>query len=217
MGARGGSRGARPRPRAAVSARGRLRRRAACRADRRSALAAPLLTALASLDGAHRLTPASWAWRSISASSSSLNSSWSSAAAFSSSCSTLDAPSSADVTRGSRSVRDRHLREPLAAALGDLVQRAHAAATFSSLRKSREKVILRRARVLGHAVEVLLGQHPLGEQREDDAADALLEHVEQPRLDQRFSSEYEGWWISTGVPSSRRIAAASRRCSRSSE
>ena len=27
---------------------------------------------------------------------------------------------------------------------------------------------------------------------------------------QRFSSEYEGWWISSGVPSSRRIAAASR-------
>ena len=27
---------------------------------------------------------------------------------------------------------------------------------------------------------------------------------------QRFSIEYEGWWISSGVPSSRRMAAASR-------
>jgi hypothetical protein len=27
---------------------------------------------------------------------------------------------------------------------------------------------------------------------------------------QRFSIEYEGWWINSGVPSSRRIAAASR-------
>ncbi len=27
---------------------------------------------------------------------------------------------------------------------------------------------------------------------------------------QRFSSEYEGWWMSSGVPRSRRIAAASR-------
>jgi hypothetical protein len=27
---------------------------------------------------------------------------------------------------------------------------------------------------------------------------------------QRFSIEYEGWWMRSGVPSSRRIAAASR-------
>ena len=27
---------------------------------------------------------------------------------------------------------------------------------------------------------------------------------------QRLSSEYDGWWITQGVPSSRRIAAASR-------
>ena len=27
---------------------------------------------------------------------------------------------------------------------------------------------------------------------------------------QRLSSEYDGWWISSGVPSSRMIAAASR-------
>ena len=31
---------------------------------------------------------------------------------------------------------------------------------------------------------------------------------------QRFSSEYDGWWISSGVPSSRSIAAASRVRSR---
>ena len=34
---------------------------------------------------------------------------------------------------------------------------------------------------------------------------------------QRFSIEYEGWWISGGVPSPRRIAAASAVCPASYE
>jgi hypothetical protein len=34
-----------------------------------------------------------------------------------------------------------------------------------------------------------------------------------PSSTQRLSIEYDGWWISSGVPRSRRIAAASRvRC-----
>ena len=38
-----------------------------------------------------------------------------------------------------------------------------------------------------------------------------LEHVEQaPSSIQRLSIEYDGWWMSSGVPRSRRIAAASR-------
>ena len=60
--------------------------------------------------------------------------------------------------------------------------------------------------------KVLVGQHALRERREGDAADAeLAERVEQrPASIQRFSIEYDGWWMSSGVPSSRRIAAASR-------
>ena len=109
----------------------------------------------------------------------------SSAATFCSSCSTLEAPISAEVTRGSRSVH------AIAICASDWPRRraisasARTRARFSSVRKSRvRKRPSRGARVLGHAVEVLLGQHPLAERREDDRADPLVaEHVEQLGLD----------------------------------
>ena len=129
------------------------------------------------------LMPLSTAWRSISASSSAESSSLSSAATFASSCSTLLAPMSADVIRGSRSVHAS------ASWASDWPRRAAISfsarirASASSVSRSGEsELVLRRARALGDAVQVLVGQHPLRERREDDAADAeLAEGVEQAR------------------------------------
>ncbi len=57
---------------------------------------------------------------------------------------------------------------------------------------------------------------PCASAREDDAAHPLLlQLLEQALLTlgasiQRLSIEYDGWWISSGVPSSRAMVAASR-------
>ena len=89
----------------------------------------------AELDASQMLIPPSTAYRSISSSSSGSNSRRSSAATFCSSCSTLLAPSSAEVTRGSRSAQ--------AIASCASVWPAAPAISFSA----------------AHALEVLLGDH----------------------------------------------------------
>ncbi len=137
------------------------------------------------LEAAQRLMPLSVACRSISASSSALKSSRSSAATFASSCATLLAPISVDVTRGSRSAHAS------ASCASDWPRRcaisfsARIFARASSVSRSGESDLsLRRPRALGDAVQVAVGEHPLRERREDDAADAdLPERVEQVRLD----------------------------------
>src|SRR5271165_6012358 len=58
------------------------------------------------LEAAQMLMPASTAWWSMAASSSSVKVLWLVAARFSSSCATLLAPMSTEVTRGSRSAQD---------------------------------------------------------------------------------------------------------------
>src|SRR4051794_34917734 len=58
---------------------------------------------------------------------------------------------------------DRHLRERLAAVLGDLVERADAGEVLLGEEVGGEEGALGGARVLGHAVEVLGGQHALAE------------------------------------------------------
>jgi hypothetical protein len=79
---------------------------------------------------------------------------------------------------------DRHLRERLAAPLGDLVERAHVLEALLGEHVLAEEDALGGARVLRHPVEVARGEHALGERRERDAADALvLEHAEQVLLD----------------------------------
>ena len=137
------------------------------------------------LDLSHRLMPASTAWRSISASSSSANSRVSSAPRVSSSCLTLDAPTSGGGhARVAQHPRHRHLRQRLAAALGHLVERAHVREPVLGEHVLAQEHALGGARVRRHAVEVAVGEHALGERREGDAADALLaEHVEQVLLD----------------------------------
>ena len=52
--------------------------------------------------------------------------------------------------------------------------------------------------------------------RDDRVTSAVIGASSRPSVSiQRFSIEYEGWWISSGVPSSRAIVAAS--CVRSGE
>ena len=107
------------------------------------------------------------------------------AARFASSCSTLLAPTSADVTRSSRSAHAS------ASCASDCPRRAAISFSariscdrFSAQHRLRQGFVLRRARVGRYPVEILVGQHPLRERREDDAADAeLAERVQKTALD----------------------------------
>src|SRR4051812_3488385 len=69
---------------------------------------------------------------------------------------------------------DRHLRQLLAAPLRDLVERAHALHVLLVDEVLLEEVVLGRARVLGDAAEVAVGEHSLAERRERDDAHAVL-------------------------------------------
>src|SRR5690606_11956569 len=78
---------------------------------------------------------------------------------------------------------DRHLREALAAAPGDPVERAYVGDVLLVQELLPQRLALRGATVLGDALEVLVGQHSLRQRREDDGADAqLAERFEEPVL-----------------------------------
>ena len=169
-----------------------------------------------SLDRAQRLMPASTACWSIAASSSSSKAEPVDARPG---CppagATLLAPTSTDVTRGvAQRPGQRQLGQRLAAAAArSRSARGRGCSALLGEQLGVERLALRGPRVGRDAVEVAVGEHALGQRRERDAADALvLEDVEQdsPSSTQRLSIEYDGWWISSGVPRSRRIAAASR-------
>ena len=58
------------------------------------------------------------------------------------------------------------------------------ASAWSSIRSGESEPVAARPRALGNPVEILVGEHPLRERREDDAADPeLADRVEQLRLD----------------------------------
>src|SRR5215211_4899359 len=90
----------------------------------------------ASLDAAQMLMPASTACWSISASSSGEKSRCSSAPRVSSSCRTLEAPTSADVTRGSRSVHAIAIWASVCPRRCAISLRPRTRTRFSSVRKS---------------------------------------------------------------------------------
>ncbi len=156
--------------------------------------------------------PLSVAYRSISASSSALSSSRSSAATFVSSCATLLAPISVDVTRGSRSVHASascasDWPRPCAISFSARIL----ARALLGEQVGRERLVLRRPRALGNAVQVAVGEHPLRERREDDAADAELpERVEQvafdPAVQHRVRRLVDQERRSQGVEDRRRLA-----------
>ena len=125
------------------------------------------------LERAQRLMSLSVAWRSISASSPSVKSRLSSAATFASSCSTLLAPARVDGhARVAQRPRERHLRQRLAPRRRDLVQRPQPLArpSVSVGRRATSRPCVARD-PSGMPVEVPVGQQPLRERREDDAAD----------------------------------------------
>ena len=131
------------------------------------------------------LIPASTAYCSISASSSSSKSRRVERADV---VLELRDAAGADQGRGHARVaqrpRQRELGQRLPAALRDLVERADAREVLVAEHRLRQRAVAGRARVLGDAVEVAVGEHPLPERREDDGADALAaEDVEQVGLD----------------------------------
>ncbi len=117
----------------------------------------------------------------MAASSSAVKADPATACRFSSSCATLLAPISADVTRGSRSTQDSaSCARVWPAGLRDLVERAQVTDRVLGQQVRRERLGLAGARPVGDAVQVAAGQHALGERRERDAAEAIpVERVEQ--------------------------------------
>jgi hypothetical protein len=147
----------------------------------------------------------------MAAISSGVNSVLPAAARFSSSCATLLAPISAEVTRWSRSTQ-------LMAIWASDWPRARAIslspeirARFSSLSWSGARLPSRLAREsAGTPARYFPVRRPCasGEKAMQPIPSAASVSSRPPST-QRLSSEYDGWWISSGVPSSRRIAAAS--------
>src|ERR1700733_7346216 len=79
---------------------------------------------------------------------------------------------------------DRHLGQRLPAPLRDFIELPHAGEVLVADHLLGHVVAPAQPRVLGHAVQVAVGQQALGERREHDRADALaVEHVEQLGLD----------------------------------
>src|SRR5665811_628730 len=67
---------------------------------------------------------------------------------------------------------------------GDLVERTDVGQVLVGEQVRRQRLTLRGAGVIGDAVQVLAREHPLGQRRERDAADAgLVKGVEQALLD----------------------------------
>ena len=94
----------------------------------------------------------------------------------------------ADQDRGdaivAQSPRQRQLRQRLTPGGGDVVESADVAKVRLVQHVRGERGVLRRARILGNAFEVLAREHSLGEGREGDAPDSLVtQHVEQAVLD----------------------------------
>ena len=162
------------RRRARAAARGRPRPRA--RGGRRSVLARrrPQVDA----------PPRPRACRSP-ASSSGAKSRLSSAPRLSSSCSTVRAPISAEVMRGSRSTQAIAICASVWPRPWAISLSARTRLRFSSVRKLSFRNVPSAAREFsGTPSRYFVGQHALAERREDDAADALLpQHVEQVLLD----------------------------------
>ena len=130
----------------------------------------------------------------MAANSSSVKSRRCTAATLSSTCCTLLAPMSVEVTRASR-------RTQASASCARLCPRSAAisfrARILSQVRPRCESgsrdLSCARPRAGGNAVEVPVGQQPLGQRREGDAADALpLEHVQQLRLDPAVEHRVRG-------------------------
>ena len=129
--------------------------------------------------------PASTAFLSIASSSSALKSIWLIASRLMSSCSTLRG---ADDRRGHPGVaqrpRQRHLGQLLAAGLRDLVEGPDVPQHVLLQVRGLQRAAPGRAGVRRHAVEVAVGEQPLRQRGEDDAAHALgLELVEEVLLD----------------------------------
>ena len=139
-----------------------------------------------SVTPAHRLTPASTASSSMALSSSSVSGGPARASRLVSSCSTDEAPMTAEVTRGSRSAHcsaswASFWPRPSAISLSRRTCRRVAS---SRCALADGAVLARGPRVLRDAVQVAVGEQPLGQRGEHDAAHALLlELVEQALLD----------------------------------
>ena len=110
---------------------------------------------------------------------------------------------------------ERQLRQDLATALGD-TGRARSRSRPVSVTSSSSK-----GRTVGGAIDVrrgplqvAVGEQALRERSERDRAHAVVASASvRPPSIQRLSSEYDGWWITSGVPSRWAIAAASAVCS----
>ena len=122
---------------------------------------------------------------------------------------------SAEVTRGSRSTHASAICASVCPRPAAISFSARIFASASSVEQvGRERARPARARALRDAVEVLVGEHPLGERREGDAADAeLAERVEQLGLDPAVEHRVRGLVDEERRAERARIAAASRVCS----
>ena len=129
---------------------------------------------------------------------------------------TLLAPIRVEVTRAvPEHPGQGQLGQGLAAALGDLVQRPRISGqVLVGDRLPVERLALGGPGVGRDPVEVAIGQQALGERGEGDAADAFgAQTSSRPASIQRLNIEYEGWWMVSGVPRSRRMPAALAVCS----
>ena len=143
-------------------------------------------------------------------------SSRSSVARFCSSCATLLAPTSVEVTRASRSVQasaiwasdwPRPTAIPSSARSRETVSSVIDSGASESFRLAREPSGIP-SRYLSVSRPCASGEKTMQPTPSSPSASSRSGSI------QRLSSEYEGWWIRSGVPSERRIAAASRVCSR---
>src|SRR6478752_4162920 len=165
-----------------------------------------------SLEVFHRLMPASTACLSILASSSALKVRFLTASRLLSSCSTDDAPMSTEVTRGSRSAHARAIcaRDwPRAFAI---LSRARMCFSDVSVSSDGSRDFPCAARdPAGMPLRYLLVSMPCA-----SGEKAMRPRPVSPTASsrsssiQRLSIEYEGWWMTTGVPIARRISTASR-------
>src|SRR5690625_191979 len=96
-------------------------------------------------------------------------------------------------TRITKSPRDGELGKRLTASLRDVVQSAYVRQVLRAEHRVAQRLVLCRTGVLGHAVEVLVGEHTLRERRERDAADALaFQYAEQLVLDPAVQHRVRG-------------------------
>src|SRR5262249_46614259 len=163
------------------------------------------------LERAQMLMPLSVACRSISASSSSVKSGRSSAAMFVSSCSTLEAPPRADVTRESRNTQAMAIWASDCPRAEASSFSARTLAIASSVIRSGENDVFSLAREpSGMPCRYLSVSIPCARgEKAMQPTPSSASTSSSPSSIQRLSIEYDGWWMRSGVPRSRRIAAAS--------